>query len=294
MLTYHTVLCALDFEPGSERALLRAADLAERSHASLHLLHVHPLFRAPKAHADDIDPAASFRDHARAFADRALGKDAFEVLAPVVHESHGEAAADGILRYAASTGADLIVVGTHGRQGLGHFILGSVAAEVLRQSAAPVLVVPERAERTAPGPDAPVLVGADFSEHTGPALTAAQAFAKAYGAPVAVAHVRDAPREAFVDPHARPPLHPPTGLATREEAHQALDALIGDAEVERYVVPGRPAAELLGLARSTSAGLVVVGTHGRQGWEHLRLGSVAEDVVRQAPCPVLVVPRPAR
>jgi len=240
-----------------------------------------------------VNPEVVFRDRVRALVDGALGADAFEVLAPVVHEVNGAAPPEGILRYATSVGADLIVMGTHGRQGLGHLILGSVAADVLRQSDVPVLVVPERAERTAPSPDAPVLVGVDFSEHTPLALASAHAVATAYGARVAVAHARDVPREAFVDAHARPPLHPSTGLATREEAHAALDGVLAGADVERHVVPGRPAVELLNLARSTRAGLVVVGTHGRRGWEHLRLGSVAEDVVRQAPCPVLVVPKPA-
>ena len=291
MLPYQTVVCALDFEPGSERAFVRAADVAERSRATLHLLHVQPLFRAPKAHAAEVDPEAIFRDRVREVVNAALGGEAFDVLAPTVHEATGQSPADGILRYAEASGADLIVVGTHGRRGLGHLILGSVAADVLRRSDVPVLVVPEQAERTAPGPGAPVLVGADFSEHTAPALAAARGLAEAFVAPVTVAHVRDAPREALVDRHARSPLHPPTGLATREEAHAALDALLGDTEADRLVVPGRPAAELLDLARRERAGLVVVGTHGRRGWDHVRLGSVAEDVARQAPCPVLVVPR---
>ncbi|PAP75928.1 universal stress protein [Rubrivirga marina] len=298
MLPYQTVVCALDVEPGSARALVRAADLAERSHAALHLFHARPLFRARLAHAGDDTAADPFEATVRDYVNEALGADdAFDVLAPVVHVAHGEAAPDGILRYAAAVGADLVVLGTHGRQGIGHLLLGSVAEEVLRRSTVPVLVVPDRAARTAPGPDAPILVGADFSAHTAEALAHALRVAGAYSAPIALAHVRDAPADTLVDPHARGPMSPPTGLSSREEAHEALRDLIdahglGD-RVERHVIPGRPAEELAALARRTHAGLLVVGTHGRRGWDRLRLGSVAEGVARHAECPVLVVPTPS-
>ena len=298
MLSYQTVVCAFDFEPGSGRALVRAADLAERAHAALHLLHVQPLYRARLAHAPDAAADAAVQDRVRSYVNRALGADdAFDVLAPVVHFSYGEAAPEGILRYAAAVGADLVVLGTHGRTGLGHLLLGSVAAETLRQSSVPVLVVPDRAARTAPGPGAPVLVGADCSDHTAAALVHAGHFADTFAAPLAVAHVRDAPADTLLDPDARSPLSPPTGLASRGEAHAALRDAVTAAglpgEVEEYVVPGRPADELVALAHRTNAGLLVVGTHGRRGWDRLRLGSVAEGVARRAECPVLVVPTPA-
>lgn len=296
MLSYQTVVCALDSGPGSARALVRAADLAERAHASLHLFHARPLFRARLAQTPGAGEDPS-RNVVRRRVNDALGADdAFDVIAPVVHVTHGEAPADGVLRYAAAVGADLVVLGTHGRQGLGHLLLGSVAAEVLRRSPVPVLVVPDRAERTAPDPDHPVLVGVDFSDHTAPALAGARRVAETYAAALTVAHVRDVPAGALVDPHARRPLSPPTGLTSREEAHAALHTLVEDTgldvTVEQYVVPGRPVDELVGLAHRTGAGLVVVGTHGRRGWDRLRLGSVAEGVARRAECPVLVVPAP--
>ena len=59
------------------------------------------------------------------------------------------------------------------------------------------------------------------------------------------------------------------------------------------VVEGRVVAELLARARSWPADLIVMGTHGRGGFERWVLGSVTEKVLRQAPCPVLTVPPPA-
>jgi nucleotide-binding universal stress UspA family protein len=63
-------------------------------------------------------------------------------------------------------------------------------------------------------------------------------------------------------------------------------------ELQRVLAVGRPAAVLCGAAGELGAALIVVGSHGRRGFERFLLGSVAEAVVRQAPCPVLVVKEP--
>ena len=55
------------------------------------------------------------------------------------------------------------------------------------------------------------------------------------------------------------------------------------------VRPGRPATEIVEAARELAADLIVIATHGRTGLQHVLLGSVAENVVRHAPCPVLTV-----
>ena len=147
-----------------------------------------------------------------------------------------------------------------------------------------------------PGPEAPVLVGTDLADPSDRVLTLASGVGGGYRAGLVLAYVRPTPPDTLVPtgPH-RPPL--PSPLPTREAAHRALHAVaadLGGDGVEQYVVPGHPATELVALAHRTRAGLLVVGTHGRHGWERLRLGSVAEGVVRDAPCPVLVVPtRPA-
>ncbi|MDT0630853.1 universal stress protein [Rubrivirga litoralis] len=272
MLPFQTVLCALDFEPGSERALVQAADLAERAHAALHLVHVNPLFRARLAPTPG-DPGAAFQERVERFVNGALGADdAFGVLAPALHETRGQAPADGIVGRAADVGADLVVVGTHGRGGLGHLLLGSVAAETLRRSPVPVLVVPDRAEP--PGAGRPVLVAVDEPE---PAVVALGfALATAYGSPVVLGHVCAADDQG--------------------ERRQALDRLAAEAAGptapphEVRVTQGEPAAEVAAMAERVGAGAVVMGTHGRTGWDRLRLGSVAERTVRHAPCPVLTVP----
>lgn len=299
MLPFQTVLCALDFSESSARALVRAADLAERAHADLHLLHVDPLFRArlaaPEGHFEAI-----FRGNVARFVNATLGSDdAFDVLGAVPHLSHGEAPADGILRYARAIGADLIVMGTGGLRGLGRLLLGSVAAETLRRSEVPVLVVPERAARTAPDPACAALVAVDFSAHTRPALRLARDVAAAYGAPVDLVHVLEGRPET---PVALGDLFGPAGLgaapgaAARDHAHLALRRLADEFDLPvagYHVVSGTAETEIVRLAEDRQSGLVVVGTHGRQGWDRVRLGSVAEWTTRHAPCPVLALPTAA-
>jgi nucleotide-binding universal stress UspA family protein len=64
--------------------------------------------------------------------------------------------------------------------------------------------------------------------------------------------------------------------------------------VDRLVLEGLPAAEILGLAQKVRSDLIVMGTHGRTGLGRLLMGSVAEQVVRHARCPVLTVKAPSR
>jgi nucleotide-binding universal stress UspA family protein len=81
------------------------------------------------------------------------------------------------------------------------------------------------------------------------------------------------------------------------QARQELEARlqrVRDAglEGEMRLAHGMPAQEIIATAAETGADLIIMGTHGRTGVQHLFIGSVAEKVVRMAPCPVLVTRRP--
>jgi nucleotide-binding universal stress UspA family protein len=86
----------------------------------------------------------------------------------------------------------------------------------------------------------------------------------------------------------------------RALAHQWLDELRTrtirgrDVEVRVAVVSGSPAREIISFARKSSFDMVVMGTHGRTGLQHVLMGSVAEAVVRRASCPVLTIHCPFR
>jgi universal stress protein A len=89
--------------------------------------------------------------------------------------------------------------------------------------------------------------------------------------------------------------------STREQLEQNIQAEAehnlgiagsrGRTRTEHLVMWGNPAAEICRVAQERAANLIVMGTHGRTGLAHLFLGSVAEHVIRHAPCPVLIVPR---
>ena len=84
----------------------------------------------------------------------------------------------------------------------------------------------------------------------------------------------------------------------RQESRTALDAFVAKnlqgVPVQTAFLEGRPFVEIIRYARDNEIDLIVISTHGRSGIKHALFGSVAEKVVRKAPCPVLVVKREER
>lgn len=137
-----------------------------------------------------------------------------------------------------------------------------------------------------------VLVAIDGSEFSARALQAAAALATALGAQIGLVHVID------------PSLVIESGIpvdqmwaALRREAQELLETAASTIPAHphpwRFLREGPPARETLASAREWHAQLIVLGTHGRSGVTRLLLGSTAEAVLRQAPCPVVVVPASA-
>jgi nucleotide-binding universal stress UspA family protein len=138
-----------------------------------------------------------------------------------------------------------------------------------------------------------VLVPTDFSDYGDAALPHAFHFARDHRARVVLVHVIDArPTPNPLYAHYYPIATPEQVRAAEAEATEALRARIPDElrdRVETLVGHGAPAAEILRVAAETKASLIVIATHGRTGLRRLALGSVAERVIREARCPVLVV-----
>jgi nucleotide-binding universal stress UspA family protein len=139
------ILVPTDFSTHADAALEYARELARVFDASLHLLHVveNPLVVgawASDTHAAEITglQATLVRDSAERLT--RLSEDAADWMA-VTTEVRTGAAADQILESAAERHIDLIVMGTHGRTGLAHLVMGSVAERVVRKAASPVLTL---------------------------------------------------------------------------------------------------------------------------------------------------------
>lgn len=190
---------------------------------------------------------------------------------------------------AAELGAELIVVGSHGRTGLRRFLVGSVAERVARRAGTSVLVTRGDA------PDGGyhrIVVGTDRSPLADRAVQHALTFA-ARGAQVHLVQCWGAPVIGELDGF--------TGSRARAEAEDVLRRDLRFAADELHRGLGRPDLELTcelldapparGLtdtAADRHADLIVVGSHGRRGLRRLVLGSVAEATIRHAPCSVLV------
>ncbi len=143
MLVIQHILCPVDFSETSDRALEYALALAERLGAAVTVLHVYQLptyaladgtLELPPYLADELKKRLAERLEQLV---RGKANTALETRSKL---SEGIPYAE-ILRAAKEEGADLIVLGTHGRTGLSHMLIGSVAERVVRASAVPVLTI---------------------------------------------------------------------------------------------------------------------------------------------------------
>ena len=136
-----------------------------------------------------------------------------------------------------------------------------------------------------------ILVPIDFSAGSDAALEMATLLARDSGGSLVLAHVEIIPLSAAGGEYLYAIPEPPT-----EELLAKLDAVaVPDSHVpvERRLLAGDPADAIVRLAQTEDVDMIVMGTHGCRGLSRLLMGSVAETVVRAAPCPVLTVKQPA-
>ncbi len=293
------ILFPTDFSTCADHALSWALLLARRWEAELHLFHAVVLHEHdphnPAHHLPDAGEIVAHLQRTAATAMRAELENRGVAGIEIVH-AHERAPlpAPAILEYAADHGVDLVVMGTHGRRGLGHLLLGSVTEEVVRKAPCPVLTVrpdghDEQAEVALPSR---VLAAVDFSEHSPAVVGAARFVAGSGDAELSLLHVVEEqihPAFYAVGRTSLLELHP----EIRDTSVREMRRLLGDdgadvADVSTNVVEGRPAVEIVRFAEDHGSELVVVGSRGLTGVEHALLGSVADRVIRTAPCPVLV------
>jgi universal stress protein A len=140
MPRFSKILCPVDFDANSIAALEFAGELAQERNATLEILHVVPLPLGPEV-------AIPF-DKLERIARTRLERLARQKVSPkpryTIHIRTGDPAGEAI-HLAEQTGADLIVMATHGRRGLSRFVLGSVAERVVRESPCPVLTIKPKA-----------------------------------------------------------------------------------------------------------------------------------------------------
>jgi nucleotide-binding universal stress UspA family protein len=139
-----------------------------------------------------------------------------------------------------------------------------------------------------------ILHATDFSSASRPAFARAIALARQNRAPLSIAHALPPPAMIVGDGFATPQTYEVIDRSARQHARKQLTALVARARragvrATALLLDGAPHEQVPRAARRTRADLIVIGTHGRSGLSKVLLGSVAERVVRFAPCPVLTV-----
>jgi nucleotide-binding universal stress UspA family protein len=292
LVKFERILCPVDFSDFSVKAYVYATSLAQHYRAKLFLEHVvqpltsaYPYYAFPDAWNDII---WNLDAHADAELRKLVKSHNWNGLQPDLVVQRGMVT-DSILAFAKTQSVDLIVMGTHGRQGIDHLAMGSVAEKVLRKAHCPVLVVRNPSHDFVAhekGQDLvqlqKILFCTDFSQPSERALRYALTLAMEYNAELNLLHVLE---------------HMPSSSdlegATSDAIQQMRKAVPSDAydwcKVRCTVRVGKPYQEIVQLALETNTDLAVMGVRGRNALDLALFGSTTHRVIQMGSCPVLAV-----
>lgn len=293
MLTLTRVLCPTDFSEVSTKAEAYATALADHYGASLHLLHVDPPMPIMAPYGEiPVDVRLFEEQREQALADLAAAGDRARARGVDTATSvRGGHAAREILAVADEQAADLLVIGTHGRGGVEHLLLGSVAEKIVRKAPCPVMVVPPASHPETGVLFSRILCPVDGSAASQDAVSFALSLARETDGELMLLYV--------VEPV---PASGEFGALDVEEyrrlgeAHaKTVLAAAVPAEVREWcrvrelVSTGKPSERIVEAARTSQADVIVMGVRGRGAIDLMAFGSTTNDVIRRAACPVLAV-----
>jgi nucleotide-binding universal stress UspA family protein len=293
MLTLSRVLCPTDFSEVSAKAEAYATALAEHYEASLHLLHVDPPMPVMAPYGEiPVDVRLFEEQREQALADLAAAGDRARARGVDTATSvRGGHAAREILAVVDEQAADLLVIGTHGRGGVEHLLLGSVAEKIVRKAPCPVMVVPPAAHPETGVLFKRILCPVDGSAASADAVAFALSLARETDGELTLLYV--------VEPV---PASGEFGALDVEEyrrlgeghARKVLaEAVAPDVRawcrVSERVALGKPSERILDTARVEHADVIVMGVRGRGAIDLMAFGSTTNDVIRRAECPVIAV-----
>jgi nucleotide-binding universal stress UspA family protein len=290
-----SVVCPVDFSEASRGALCYAAAIADHFGARLTIVGVDdPLLSEVAAATGRVPSLAEESEYE-------LHRFCGETLARVGHGARtvdyrvasGKPATE-ILRVAREAGAELIVMGSHGRSGVRKMFFGSTTERVLRETFIPVLVTPDDRERVVSLSAIAahvhrIVAPVDLTEHSPHQVTVAAGVAAALSVPLILVHVIE---PAFI-PYSVRLLMPGADAERRSAVEEQLSALAESAAhgavTESVVLTGEPSEEIVKLADVRDAHLIVMGLHS-SGLLGPRMGSVTYRVLCLAHTLVLSLP----
>lgn len=281
------IVAAVDGSEISYRAVAWAAAEAELWHWPLHIVVAYGLALGRETHTSlgTAEMKALRAETARvlAEAERVARSAAGDTIA-VTTEAIDELALPALL--SRSTTARMMVVGNRGRGAVRRAILGSVSTGLSRYARCPVVVVPGAAEVGRAALSKPVVVGVDGTRNSLPAVRTA--FEEASQRKVSLIAVHAGSDSSGYDlPAGGWERVRPTKDALLREALAEISEEFAEVTVEQHVAYDTPVRALLEYA--AGAQLLVVGSHGRSGFEGMVLGSVSTALLHLAECPVLIV-----
>ncbi|MET8087958.1 universal stress protein [Micromonospora sp. NPDC005197] len=273
------ILVGYDGSTDASVALDWALAEAERSGQPVRLAYVFEWLTVASWVGPGVAPGVWPDDTARRQADDLVRKAAADAAAAHPGLTVTGEVYDGppaLVLQERSADAGLLVLGSRGHGGFGGLLAGSTAVAVAAHAHCPVVVV---RDGTASGPEAPVAVGVDGSEPSLVALGFAVERAAQRRVPLRVLHAWTPGPEAAAGT--------PDEQAAVEEALEPWRRTFPELDITLDLVAGSPAGTLIESSRS--AQLVVVGSRGRGGLAGMLLGSVSQQLIQHAGCPVAVV-----
>jgi nucleotide-binding universal stress UspA family protein len=289
------ILLATDASREAEFAVRAAHELANETGSELHVVHVLPL------PIDTQDPSSFEPEVRRRFEERTRAR--LDETVGVIHESGGKVAESHlrtgrpdaeIVDLAEEISAGLIVMGSRGLGPARRSLLGSVSDSVVRHAHCPVMVV----RGAALAFPTRILLATDGSAEANIAASTAADLANSTASELHVVCVGRMPMVFYESPGVtmqEPELQDRTVKDAEQATRTRLEELVnelgeaGGEVTEAHARVGIADTEIVGLAGSLGAGLVVMGSRGRGPLRRALMGSVSDSVVRHAPCPVLVV-----
>jgi nucleotide-binding universal stress UspA family protein len=295
------ILYATDFSPCSQAALPYLRAIAERSGATVHVVHVLPLEARTAVPMDKFSELDSDQIAAESAMKTLLAGNYFGDIAHSATIERGPLW-EILAALIAEKSIDLIVLGTHGRRGLKKLVLGSVAEQVYRHASCPVLTVGPQAPHAgmAQASVATILYATDFSSGSHHALPYALSLARANHSHLILLHAVSPAMEMVPASIDAVPVEVEVSAElvaiALAHAREQMAKLLSDELMREFhpkiIVECGPASDMiLSLAKSNQADLIVMGAHRASASSiatHLPWAT-ASAVVCQAHCPVLTV-----
>ncbi|WP_278000023.1 universal stress protein [Halocatena marina] len=284
---YENILLPFDGSEGAAEVLHHASELAHWADATIQILYVADTTRDSVTVVDGhtVDALAQQGEDIVDEASKILDSLGVPYETDVVQGNP----APTIVEYAERYDQDLVVMPTHGRDGISRYLIGSVSEKVVRLSSVPVLTVRMQPDETLMFPYENILIPVDGSTAATHAASHLVELAASLDATVHVLSVVD---NSTLGPDVRSTISEKEG---EQAATDAVETVVSEAETRgvtntvRHIEHGTPVEEILDSIESNDIHAIGMGTTGKRGTDRILLGSVAEKTVRSAPVPVMTV-----